>query len=110
MTATLEVPKRVIEHRGSVFKLRKELEAVRHSSDVLEYLVEGPRGTGKSNAYLLWKFCRNYKNAAAVIGRRSLLTDTPARPRRCAPGTAPSQVQRTAAQYLFLSGSRIVVA
>lgn len=121
MMSTLEAPPadhRIIEHRGAVYRLRLELEAVRHSSDVLEYLVEGPRGTGKSNgvAYLLWKFCRNYQNVRCLVIRsaRSLLTDTFCKTYEedvCPGHRSISQVQRTQRhEYLFPeTNSRIVL-
>lgn len=72
--------KRRIEHRGGVFRLRKELEAQGPTDSVLEILVSGPRGTGKSNgvAYLLWKLCHTRQNVRVLVIRtaRSLLTDT----------------------------------
>ena len=80
MSAVLERQARRIEHRGAVARLRLELEAVKSSDRVLEYVVEGPRGTGKSNgvAYLAWKLCRQYPKARILVIRtaRSLLTDT----------------------------------
>ena len=80
MSAVLERTARRIEHRGAVARLRLELEAVKSSDRVLEYVVEGPRGTGKSNgvAYLAWKLCRQYPKARILVIRtaRSLLTDT----------------------------------
>jgi len=72
--------RRKIEHRGGVFRLRKDLEAQGPSNSVLEILIAGPRGTGKSNgvAYLLWKLCHTRKNVRILVIRtaRSLLTDT----------------------------------
>lgn len=110
---------RVIEHRGAVLRLRKELEAITEPvGDVLEYLVEGPRGTGKSNgvAYLLWKFCYRFKNVRVLVIRsaRSLLTDTFCKTYEedvCPGHRSISQVQRTQRhEYVFpVTGSRIVL-
>lgn len=110
---------RRIEHRGAVLRLRKELEAIKEPvGDVLEYLVEGPRGTGKSNgvAYLLWKLCRGHKNVRVLVIRsaRSLLTDTFCKTYEedvCPGHRSISQVQRTQRhEYVFpASGSRIVL-
>ncbi len=71
---------RRIEHRGAVYRLRKELESRPQVSDVLEFDVEGPRGTGKSNgvSYTLWKLARKYARSRHLVVRteRTLLTDT----------------------------------
>jgi len=72
--------KRRIEHRGAAYRMRLELERMGESESVLEYLLEGPRGTGKSHslAYLLWKLCQTRKGVRILVIRtaRSLLTDT----------------------------------
>lgn len=75
-----ETLKRRIEHRGAAYRMRMELEQLRESESVLEYLLVGPRGTGKSHslAYLLWKLCQKNAGVRILVIRtaRSLLTDT----------------------------------
>lgn len=75
---------RRVEHRGAVSRFKREI--LRYAKDggapeqILEYDVEGPRGTGKSNgtAFTWFKLCRTYKNVRILVLRtaRTLLTDT----------------------------------
>lgn len=71
---------RRLEHRGAVYRLRKELLAGPRTDDVLEYVIEGPRGTGKSNgtAYTLYRLAKKYPGSRHLVIRteRTLLTDT----------------------------------
>lgn len=110
--------RRKLEHRGGVYRLRCELERQGPSNSVIERMVCGPRGTGKSNgvAYLLWKICQTHQNVRILVIRtsRSLLTDTFCKTfeedvcpgHECIGGG--SRVNRH--EYVFpLTGSRIVL-
>lgn len=72
--------KRRVEHRGAAYLLRRDFETMGASASVVEALLEGPRGTGKSHslAYLLWKLCQTREHVRILVIRtaRSLLTDT----------------------------------
>ncbi len=114
----MTVIERTVEHRGAVFRLRRELETMQRADGLLEYCAEGPRGCGKSNgiAYALWKLARKYRGARILVIRtsRSLLTDTFCKTFEedvCPGDECVSDVARTNRhEYLFPSnGSRIVL-
>lgn len=108
---------RTIEHRGGVLAARQHLEAIEGADKIVELLVEGPRGCGKSNgiAYLLFKFCRMYSGVRVLVIRkhRSLLTDTFCKTYEedVCPGhdstKGPQRTQRH--DYVFSNDSRIVL-
>lgn len=76
--------RRTVEHRGGVSRFKRELLGYAKNGGapekVLEYVVEGPRGTGKSNgtAFTFFKLCKLYQGVRILVIRkaRSLLTDT----------------------------------
>ena len=108
---------RTVEHRGAVYRLRKQLEAQQPTSDLLEFVIEGPRGTGKSNGigYLVWKLCRKHAGARVLVIRtsRTLLTDTFCKTFEedvCPGDECIGAMQRTNRhEYVFKNGSRIVL-
>lgn len=115
---TVAERERLMVHRGGVLQLRLDLEAIQETTKVLEFVVEGPRGTGKSNgvAYLAWKLCHAFQNVRILVIRtsRSLLTDTFCKTYEedVCPGHASiSKAQRTQRHEYFFpeSRSRIVL-
>lgn len=114
----MQTVRRVVEHRGAGYRLRRELEALTASTGVREYCMEGPRGCGKSNAvaYMIWKLCRKYAQSRVLVIRtaRSLLTDTFCKTFEedvCPGDECVSDVARTNRhEYVWPSnGSRIVL-
>ena len=105
------------EWRGAVAELMNEIEDYSGEPRVLEYLVEGPRGTGKSRgvAFFLFELAERYSDARILVIRktRESLTETFCKTFEediCPGHSSIGAGDRTSRHhYQFPNGSRIVL-